>query len=112
MEGEHIRVQAGGSEQVLVATVDALAGTLGLRDGGTGKHSGRVSDMARRVGRRHRLRPASLRDLVFAAEIHDIGKVGVPDAVLLKAGPLSPAERQVMDKHPELLVRFLFIFFF
>jgi HD-GYP domain-containing protein (c-di-GMP phosphodiesterase class II) len=99
MEGEHTTAQLREAEPVLSATVTALAGTLGLRDGGTGRHSSRVSDIAERVGRRCRLRPSALRDLVYAAEVHDIGKVGIPDAILLKPGKLNDREWGVIRGH-------------
>jgi HD-GYP domain-containing protein (c-di-GMP phosphodiesterase class II) len=101
MEGEHTTAHLREAEPVLSATVTALAGTLGLRDGGTGRHSSRVTDIAERMGRRRRLRPRALRDLVYAAEIHDIGKVGIPDAILLKDGKLTAKEWEVIRGHSE-----------
>jgi HD-GYP domain-containing protein (c-di-GMP phosphodiesterase class II) len=86
-------------ETLLTATVDVLAGTLGLRDGHTGEHSDRVVVLARRIGQRLDLVGAQLRDLEYAARLHDIGKVGVPDAVLHKAGPLADDEWQVIRGH-------------
>jgi HD-GYP domain-containing protein (c-di-GMP phosphodiesterase class II) len=86
-------------EGLLSATVDVLAGTLGLRDGSTGEHSDRVVDLAQRIGERLGLERRELRDLNYAARLHDIGKVGVPDAVLFKAGPLDGDEREVIQHH-------------
>jgi HD-GYP domain-containing protein (c-di-GMP phosphodiesterase class II) len=76
-----------------------LASTLGLRDGCTSEHSGRVTALSGVVGRQLRLGARALRDLAYAAELHDIGKVGVPDAVLLKKGPLGPSEWEVIRSH-------------
>jgi HD-GYP domain-containing protein (c-di-GMP phosphodiesterase class II) len=86
-------------ETLLAATVDVLAGTLGLRDGSTGEHSDRVVELAARIGERLGLERRELRDLGFAARLHDIGKVGVPDAVLFKTGPLEDDEREVIQHH-------------
>ena len=86
-------------ETLLAATVDVLAGTLGLRDGHTGEHSDRVVTLAQRIGERLGLGHRELRDLGYAARLHDIGKVGVPDAVLHKAGPLEEEERLVIQSH-------------
>jgi putative nucleotidyltransferase with HDIG domain len=83
-------------ETLLAATVDVLASTLGLRDGSTGEHSDRVVELACRIGERLGLEKRELR---FAARLHDIGKVGVPDAVLFKAGPLEDDEREVIQHH-------------
>jgi HD-GYP domain-containing protein (c-di-GMP phosphodiesterase class II) len=86
-------------EDLLNATVDALAETLGLRDGETREHCGRVVDLARRLGWRLGLPDDSLRDLSYAARVHDIGKVGVPDAVLFKPGPLDALEAELLREH-------------
>ena len=86
-------------ETLLAASVDVLAGTLGLRDGSTGEHSDRVVELARRIGEKLGLERRELRDLSYAARLHDIGKVGVPDAVLFKAGPLEDDEREVIQHH-------------
>jgi HD-GYP domain-containing protein (c-di-GMP phosphodiesterase class II) len=86
-------------ETLLAATVDVLAGTLGLRDGNTGEHSDRVVDVAQRIGERLGLGRRELRDLGYAARLHDIGKVGVPDLVLHKPGPLDDDERELIKGH-------------
>jgi HD-GYP domain-containing protein (c-di-GMP phosphodiesterase class II) len=88
-------------ESLLGATVDVLASTLELRDDLTGTHSGRVVELASRVGRLLRLEPGSLRDLAYAAHLHDLGKVGVPDAVLRKPGPLDAPEWEIIEGHSE-----------
>lgn len=90
-----------GGGTLLAATVDALAGTLGLRDGGTGAHCSEVVELASAIGRRIGLRPRALRDLAYAAELHDIGKVGIPDAVLHKAGPLAGLEWELVRRHAD-----------
>jgi HD-GYP domain-containing protein (c-di-GMP phosphodiesterase class II) len=87
------------ADLLLAATVDVLAGTLGLRDGNTGEHSDRVVGLAQRIGERLGLEERELRDLGYAAKLHDIGKVGVPDVVLHKAGPLDAAERKLIEGH-------------
>ena len=84
---------------MLSATVNALASTLGLRDRGCGSHSGLVAEVAYQLGRALRLSPRALRELRYAAEVHDIGKVGVPDRVLLKPGPLDTAEWNIIKGH-------------
>ena len=90
---------AARGEGLLGATVDALAGTLGLRDNGTGDHSSDVLRLSCLLGRRLRLRARALRDLGYAARLHDIGKVGVPDVILHKAGPLDAPEWLTVRGH-------------
>ncbi|HEU0023595.1 MAG TPA: HD domain-containing phosphohydrolase [Thermoleophilaceae bacterium] len=87
------------SEELLSATVEVLADTLGLRDGETRAHCTRVVDLAERLGRRLGLADDSLRELGYAARVHDIGKVGVPDAVLYKTGPLDELEAELLREH-------------
>jgi HD-GYP domain-containing protein (c-di-GMP phosphodiesterase class II) len=84
---------------LLAATVDALKGALGLRDPPTGAHCERVERLASDLGRRLRLGHQPLVDLAYAAELHDIGKVGLPDAVLLKPGPLLEIEWELVRRH-------------
>jgi HD-GYP domain-containing protein (c-di-GMP phosphodiesterase class II) len=93
------RTLVKNDETLLAATVDVLAGTLGLRDGNTGEHSDRVVEVAQRIGERLGLDRRELRDLGYAARLHDIGKVGVPDAVLHKPGPLAEDERLAIQGH-------------
>jgi HD-GYP domain-containing protein (c-di-GMP phosphodiesterase class II) len=93
------RIAPRSDETLLAATVDVLAGTLGLRDGHTGEHSDRVVGLSHRIGERLGLGRRELRDLSYAARLHDIGKVGVPDLVLHKPGPLNDEERELIKGH-------------
>jgi HD-GYP domain-containing protein (c-di-GMP phosphodiesterase class II) len=93
------RGEPRSDDTLLPATVDVLAGALGLRDDSTGDHSDRVVELAQRIGEKLGLERRELRDLGYAARLHDIGKVGVPDAVLFKAGPLDDDEREVIQHH-------------
>jgi HD-GYP domain-containing protein (c-di-GMP phosphodiesterase class II) len=54
------------------------------------------------IARAHGVSEPELRDLEHGVLLHDIGKIGIPDAILLKPGPLTPAEWQVMRSHPEI----------
>jgi HD-GYP domain-containing protein (c-di-GMP phosphodiesterase class II) len=80
-------------------TVRALAAALELRDDGTGEHAGRVSGLAMRLTRA--VAPALMSDpeLEFGFLLHDLGKIGVPDAILLKPGRLTPDEVERMRVH-------------
>ena len=78
---------------VLVAAVEA-------KDRYTHGHSTRVADLSVRMGIRMGLRPAALRGLTQGALLHDVGKIGVPDHILNKPGPLSPDERAWIEEHP------------
>ena len=89
-------------ERTQEATVFALAYEAELRDHETGRHLERTARYVDLLAGALKL-PADFRsDLVRAAPLHDIGKVGVPDAILLKAGPLTPEERLVIETHCQL----------
>ncbi len=81
-------------------TLDALTAALDLRDRETEGHSRRVVEYTARLARQMGLTEPEIRSICRGALIHDIGKIGVPDAILLKPGLLDPDERRIMEKHP------------
>ncbi|HEV8633639.1 MAG TPA: HD-GYP domain-containing protein [Chloroflexota bacterium] len=89
------------------AVVGALVGLLDMRDQETEGHCQRVAALSVAVGRALGLDASELGELHRGALLHDIGKVGVPDAILRKAGPLTRAEWTEMRRHPELGHRIL-----
>jgi len=105
--------------EVLVQTQDvtifALAYEAELRDHATGQHLERTSEyvkilateLARHPNYYQYLTESYVSDLVRAAPLHDIGKVGIPDAILLKPGKLTATEFSIMQEHCELGVQVL-----
>ncbi len=90
-----------------LATLLALAEALDVRDSGTARHSKTVAQFAELTARELNL-PDDVVDRVrIGGMLHDVGKIGVPDSVLRKAGPLSPADWVEMRKHPEIAARIL-----
>jgi diguanylate cyclase (GGDEF)-like protein/putative nucleotidyltransferase with HDIG domain len=83
------------------AAMESLSATIDARDSYTIGHSRRVQRLALGIGRELGLSPAELDVLGSAALFHDIGKLGVPDAVLLKPAELDNVEWGVMRRHPE-----------
>lgn len=84
-------------------TLGALAGSLELRERYTAGHSERVRDYALLLADRLAISDrAELANLAAGAQFHDVGKIGIPDAILLKEGKLDSAEWEVMKRHPEL----------
>ncbi len=81
------------------ATLEAFAKAIDARDHYTAGHSGRVTAYTLVLARAKGTAPDELEIIRRAGMLHDIGKVGVPDAVLLKAGPLDPAERAAIEAH-------------
>jgi diguanylate cyclase (GGDEF)-like protein/putative nucleotidyltransferase with HDIG domain len=84
-----------------------LAETLDLRDSGTAAHSQTVGRYAEVIAVELGVEPARVERIRLAGLLHDIGKLGVPDPVLRKEGPLSDAEWTEMRKHAELGARIL-----
>lgn len=82
--------------------IECITCALDARDTYTAGHSKRVSDMAFRVCYVLRLKKKEAQKIHIAAHLHDIGKIGIPDAVLLKEGKLEPEEWEEMKKHPEI----------
>lgn len=82
--------------------VDCITSALDARDPYTGNHSRRVSDMACGLCHVLGLSADETREIHIAAHLHDIGKIGVPDAVLLKAGKLDDKEWELMKQHPKI----------
>ena len=86
---------------------EALAEALDARERETGHHSKRVACHTLVLARRFTKQPAKLRQVYWGALLHDIGKIGIPDAILLKHGALTDEEWRVMRLHPEIGHRIL-----
>jgi response regulator RpfG family c-di-GMP phosphodiesterase len=83
-------------------TLEALGSALDTRDVGTEAHSRRVVGYALVTARALGVPDKELQDIEHGVLLHDIGKIGIPDAILLKPGPLTSEEWRVMRTHPEL----------
>jgi putative nucleotidyltransferase with HDIG domain len=83
------------------AALEALSATVDARDAYTAGHSRRVREFSLALGGELGISDDEMELLSQAALLHDIGKIGVPDSVLLKEGPLTQAEWIVMKSHPE-----------
>src|SRR2546421_1157248 len=95
---KELEEQQKAARNTLVCALNRL---LDLKDLGTGAHSTRLAEWAVRVGRLIGMNEAEIYQLEVAAMVHDIGKIGVPDAILNKPGKLTLEERAIMQKHPE-----------
>jgi HD-GYP domain-containing protein (c-di-GMP phosphodiesterase class II) len=94
-------------EAAFMATMRSLANALETKDEYTGDHAQALVGMAEEVARRLELGEIALRDVGVAAALHDVGKIGIPAAILDKPGPLSDEEWEVMRRHPELGARIM-----
>jgi len=89
-------------EESYIETILALANAMDARDSYTGDHSQRLAAWAEATARELGCTEADIETIRWGALLHDIGKIGVPDRILLKPGPLTDEEREMINRHPEI----------
>lgn len=89
-------------EQSYDYTLEALGGALDAKDAETEGHCQRVTAFTITMAKAMKVDRALLRHIARGAFLHDIGKMGIPDHILRKPGPLTPEEREVMRRHCEI----------
>jgi HD-GYP domain-containing protein (c-di-GMP phosphodiesterase class II) len=94
-------------EWTFLATIEALANALEAKDASTRFYARWTTDMALRVGEELGLDQAALKRVELGTLLHDIGKIGIPASILSKPGPLTTAERRLIETHPEIAERIL-----
>jgi putative two-component system response regulator len=92
----HATAEVAGAHGVIAA----LANAVEAKDSTTEEHCQRLAGLAHELGMKVGLQPAALKGLIFGALLHDIGKIGISDAILKKPDPLTPEERRTMRLHP------------
>ena len=83
-----------------VEAVLKMAESIDYRDTGTYEHSERLAEYSRRLSVAIGLTPEHTREVVLASRVHDLGKIGISNDILLKPGPLTREEREIMEEHP------------
>ncbi len=102
--GGYIRSLQGAAREnneLFLGAIRALSQAIDAKDPYTRGHSARVAHYAVATGRRMRLEPRVLRDLYIAALLHDVGKIGIEDAILKKPAHLTNDEFEIMKGHPD-----------
>ena len=94
--------------QAYDSTIEGWSHALDLRDRETEGHSQRVTELTLRLARAYGLGEKDLVHIRWGALLHDIGKMGIPDSILLKPGPLTPEEWETMHRHPVHAYEFIF----
>jgi putative nucleotidyltransferase with HDIG domain len=89
----------------MLETVASLAGAMDAKDKYTRGHSQSVSNYAVALASAVNLPPAEVEKIRLAAFFHDIGKIGIPETILNKPGPLTEAEMEIMKQHPVIGAR-------
>jgi HD-GYP domain-containing protein (c-di-GMP phosphodiesterase class II) len=88
------------AQETFVKTLTLLAAAIDRRDPYTAGHSARVAEYSRKLAIELRLSRRKVDVVEHAALLHDLGKIGIPDSVLLKPGKLDAHERDVIERHP------------
>lgn len=101
------RVFESGGDETQFTLAEALACALDAREHETGQHSKRVACHTLVLARHFTTDTAQLRQVYWGALLHDIGKIGIPDSILLKQEALTAAEWEIMRRHPEIGHRIL-----
>jgi HD-GYP domain-containing protein (c-di-GMP phosphodiesterase class II) len=99
---DHVALRVQTREAII-----AMADVIDARDHYTFEHSKRVGEYAREICEEMKLSPDLIEDIALAARVHDIGKIGIRDNVLLKPARLDDAERRVMHEHPDIGARLM-----
>jgi len=94
-------------EEAYFATLGALAAALEAKDAYTNDHAIEIAELAGAVCEQLGIAPADARLIRLGALLHDIGKIGIPESILRKPGPLTTAESTVMQRHPQIGARIL-----
>ncbi len=89
-------------EESFVQTVVALANAIDARDSYTSDHSERLTRLAMATAQKLKCSQEDIQAINWAMLLHDIGKIGVPDEILRKPGPLNDEEWKLMKRHPEI----------
>ena len=84
-----------------ISMMEALGRAIAKRDSDTGAHNYRVAWMSALMGEKLGLSGENMQGLIIGSFLHDVGKIGIPDAILLKPGKLTPEEMQMMRTHVE-----------
>ena len=97
----HLQRKNRQLSQAYLDTVNIVIQAIEARDSYTSGHTGRVTELAKAIGRRMKLPEEQLFNLEIGSLLHDVGQISVPDAILRKRGPLEEAEYERVKKHPE-----------
>jgi diguanylate cyclase (GGDEF)-like protein/putative nucleotidyltransferase with HDIG domain len=101
------RLASGSDRAARFRAASSLARAVDARDVYTGSHSSRVAELAAQIAERMGLPPEEIELTRLAGSLHDLGKLAIPEEILRKPGPLTDAERLVLERHPQIGYRML-----
>ncbi|HET6450290.1 MAG TPA: HD domain-containing phosphohydrolase [Spirochaetia bacterium] len=102
IKGEELSQSSRRIDEVCDMTVQALGAALNLKDHETADHCTRVSANSVTLGAALSLSEFELKNLKWGAYLHDVGKIGIAEQLLLKKGELTAEERRIMERHPAM----------
>lgn len=99
---QELMEQHGKLRRIYIQIVKALSGAIDAKDAYTNGHSTRVADYSREIARRAGLPKQLQNDIYMIGLLHDVGKIGIPDAIINKPAKLTEEEYSIIQKHPVL----------
>ncbi len=104
---EEVRARTQDLKKMSYEMVQRLTAAAEFRDTDTGVHIGRIGLYAGKMAETLGMPIDFIETLTFASSLHDVGKIGIPDSILLKPGPLTPEEFDIMKTHPTIGAKIL-----
>ncbi|MBQ7487048.1 MAG: response regulator [Clostridia bacterium] len=102
-----VEVKTAENRKLFLHVINALATSIDAKDTYTNGHSGRVAQYAKEIARRYGYNEARQNDIYMIGLLHDVGKIGVPDAIINKPAPLTDEEYEKIKIHPVVGARIL-----
>jgi len=99
---QHLRTAHQQLRDAYLDSIDRLVIASGYRDDATGDHIARIGRYAALMALKLGMSPGDVRNLRYAAPMHDVGKIGIPDSILLKPSMLTRSEYEIMKSHTEI----------
>lgn len=104
---DRVRARTAQLEEARIEILERLALAAEYRDDATGEHTRRVGNQSAKLAEALGLSPDEVEDIRRAAPLHDVGKIAMPDSILLKEGPLTDAEMETVREHPSVGAKIL-----
>lgn len=99
---EEVRARTQDLKNMSFEMVQKLTAAAEFRDTETGTHIAKIGLYAKKMAEAMQMPSDFVEAITFAGSLHDIGKIGIPDSILLKPGPLTPDEFKIMQTHTEI----------
>ncbi len=102
MELKYAKIEQTNTKKLFEQTAEALANAIDAKDNYTHGHSTRVAEYSKRIAEKYGMSQKECEEVYYAALLHDVGKIGIPDTIINKVGKLTKEEYEIVKKHPEI----------